>query len=650
MIKLFWQTVKLAPVLFAASLFAVSEASAQTISAEKETVDNTLEQIDNYQKSGADDLSQVTNVNQLRDVSPTDWAYEALRSLVDRYGCISGFPNQTYRGNQPLSRYEFAAGLNSCLNQIERLIAANAAGPDEAELETITRLTQEFEAELATIGGRVDELESRTAVLEDSQFSTTTKLKGEAIFSLNDAFGGGINSVAQGENILVGTAGADGFAIEDEDDIQDADVDLLETQLGATNTLDDDLDDDNIIALNFIAGQNGGDADFNGDGVVDEDDITDFEDESELDDETTFSSRVRLNFDSSFFGKDRLRARLEAGNITDYGEVTGTDSARLGYDSNNDFDVELTDLHYRFPFGEKIVAWVGPQGLDLDDIFAVTNPMLESSGTGALSRFSRRNPLLFRGTEGAGAGINLDLVPDKVGFNFGYLTDDAFDSEGGDAAGTPTEGLFGGSFSAGGQLEFTPFEALELSATYVRNYQTAGTVDDDGISGLPDFSGSTVNGNAVAPFGNIASTADKIGVGANLNIGERIVLAGFGGYAKVNGILPGEDNNPNGDVWTWGANLSFLDIIKEGSQLSLAGGMVPKFISDLADDDNQAALAAGVDIDEDQDTSYLVEALYKFPLNDNILITPGAYVVFNPNHIDTNDTVVVGTLRTTFSF
>ncbi len=70
-------------------------------------------------------MSQITNVQQLRDVSPTDWAYEALRSLVDRYGCISGFPNQTYRGSQALSRYEFAAGLNSCLNQIERLIASS---------------------------------------------------------------------------------------------------------------------------------------------------------------------------------------------------------------------------------------------------------------------------------------------------------------------------------------------------------------------------------------------------------------------------------------------------------------------------------------------------------------------------------------------
>ena len=140
-----------------------------------------------------DTMSQVTNVNQLRDVSPADWAYEALRSLVDRYGCIAGYPNQTYRGNQSLSRYEFAAGLNACLNQIERLIASSEAVVRE-DIDTINRLTQEFEAELATISGRIDDLEGRTAFLEDNQFSTTTKLVGEVAFNLAQAFGDDIDS------------------------------------------------------------------------------------------------------------------------------------------------------------------------------------------------------------------------------------------------------------------------------------------------------------------------------------------------------------------------------------------------------------------------------------------------------------------------
>jgi hypothetical protein len=148
---------------------------------------NLLNQIDSYSQEGKKSRPQVTNVDQLRDISPTDWAYEALRSLVDRYGCISGFPDRSYRGSQPLSRYEFAAGLNSCLNQIERLIASTESVNAE-DIETINRLSQEFEAELASFGSRLDEVKSRTAVLEDNQFSITTKLEGEVVFGISNEF------------------------------------------------------------------------------------------------------------------------------------------------------------------------------------------------------------------------------------------------------------------------------------------------------------------------------------------------------------------------------------------------------------------------------------------------------------------------------
>jgi hypothetical protein len=177
---------KTTPLIFAVLVTGIYSNAAQAQNSQ------LLKQVEQYGQEGQNNnLGQVTNVNQLRDVSPTDWAYEALRSLVDRYGCIAGFPNQTYRGNQSLTRYEFAAGLNSCLNQIERLIASSDSVSQE-DLAAISQLNQEFEAELATLGGRVDELESRTAVLEDSQFSTTTKLVGEAVF--------GVASVISGSN------------------------------------------------------------------------------------------------------------------------------------------------------------------------------------------------------------------------------------------------------------------------------------------------------------------------------------------------------------------------------------------------------------------------------------------------------------------
>ncbi|MHC5833468.1 MAG: iron uptake porin, partial [Nostoc sp.] len=70
---------------------------------------------------------QVNSVSQLSDIKPSDWAFQALRSLVERYGCIAGYPDGTYRGNRALSRYEFAAGLNACLNRVNELIAAGTS-------------------------------------------------------------------------------------------------------------------------------------------------------------------------------------------------------------------------------------------------------------------------------------------------------------------------------------------------------------------------------------------------------------------------------------------------------------------------------------------------------------------------------------------
>ncbi|MBJ7900488.1 MAG: iron uptake porin [Cyanobacteria bacterium RI_101] len=133
-------------------------------------------------------VSQVSSVSELRDVQPNEWAYEALKSLVERYGCIVGYPDQTFRGNRALSRWEFAAGLNACLNTLERLIQENVTVL-QADLEKLKTLAQQFEQELSQLGARLDNLESRVAYLEDHQFSTTTKLNGDVIMVYSGVWG-----------------------------------------------------------------------------------------------------------------------------------------------------------------------------------------------------------------------------------------------------------------------------------------------------------------------------------------------------------------------------------------------------------------------------------------------------------------------------
>ncbi len=159
-----------------------------------------ISNVQQYAREGAA-MGQVTSVSQLRDVRPTDWAFQALQSLVERYGCIAGYPDGTYRGNRAMTRYEFAAGLNACLDRVNELIASATADlVTQEDLAVLQRLQEEFQAELATLRGRVDALEARTSELEANQFSTTTKLAGSVVFDLGSAFAGEV----------------DGFDVEDE--------------------------------------------------------------------------------------------------------------------------------------------------------------------------------------------------------------------------------------------------------------------------------------------------------------------------------------------------------------------------------------------------------------------------------------------------
>jgi S-layer homology domain len=101
----------------------------------------------------------VTSTSQLKDTQPTDWAFPALQSLVERYGCISGYPDSTYRGQRALTRYEMAAALNSCLDKVNETLSAKIdqkASKEElaalaADVRTLQQGLQQTNQELAAL-------------------------------------------------------------------------------------------------------------------------------------------------------------------------------------------------------------------------------------------------------------------------------------------------------------------------------------------------------------------------------------------------------------------------------------------------------------------------------------------------------------------
>ena len=122
------------------------------------------------------------NTSRFSDVQPTDWAYQALRNLIENHGCVEGFTSGAFDGGRAITRYEAAALLNACLNRVTVVT------------DELQGLIREFRRELALLKGRVDGLEARVGELEAVQFSTTTKLSGVATFVIGaNAFGGNNN-------------------------------------------------------------------------------------------------------------------------------------------------------------------------------------------------------------------------------------------------------------------------------------------------------------------------------------------------------------------------------------------------------------------------------------------------------------------------
>ncbi|MGI0499879.1 iron uptake porin [Limnospira platensis] len=509
---------------------------------------NTLNQLNQYGREGQSRRqSQVTSVSQLSDVQPTDWAFQALQSLVERYGCIAGYPDGTFRGNRALTRFEFAAGVNACLERVNELInAATADLVTREDLAKMQRLMEEFAAELASIRGRVTVLEARTAELEANQFSTTTKLHGEVVFWPGDSFGDRAR-----HNVAGGP-----FSRRNSDPTQ--------TYLGY---------------------------------------------------------RVRLDFDTSFTGRDLLKTRLQVydnPNLSDF-DLTNSLMARTPFDGTSN-GVELDDLYYRFPaFNNRAQIFIGANSLDLDDTMEVLTPF-NSDGTGSISMFGQRNPAIFRGPEGAGLGANFAFGDrDRYRLNLSYLAGNASDA-------TAGNGLFNGSNTASAQFVFEPTEKLGFAVEYARKYFTNGGVE---------VAGGTGSWIADRPFGDNATTSDNLGFQFNWRLANSFQLGGWFGATWANQQNNGSDS---ATILNWAVTLGFPDLLREGDTGALIVGMPPKVTSH-----DRPSL-------ENSDTSLHIEAFYHFPFSEYISITPGGYFISNPGHNDRNATIFVGTLRTTFQF
>ncbi|MBP0020354.1 MAG: carbohydrate porin [Cyanobacteria bacterium SBLK] len=615
-----------------------------------------LQQVESYslemeEPLEEDSAEQFTGASKFTDVSPGDWAFQALDDLVRRYDCLKGYPNGTYRGNRALSRYEFAAGLNACLQQIERLIAETTADfATREDLETLRRLMEEFEEELALLGVRIDNLEGRVAFLEDNQFSTTTTFNGTILFNLDVATGDrakifGLDDADYNDfsdlngfaSTLSDLAPASSFAqVIDRNDmlglfegfgvtdsitmgelLNSADLNFNANNLSAAqaasviSTFLSDLDTINDTQ-NSAGGENTVADDFN----------------RNRNSAVAFGYRARFHFDTSFTGRDRLRTRLQARNLHNLKRFgTGTEQTSPNfYGFRADNDVHLHKLHYRFPASDNVMLHVGAATLVIDDIIdAHTTAPYSLTG---LPLGLTYNNLMFEipGIPGAAFGANIRFN-DTFRLDVGYFTNNPADAN---------LGLFAGSYAIPIQLNVDVNDDFKFAFGYARTYQPGGARTNENIT-----LSTTASVLGQSPFlwvdssGNIqesATSGNHWNLSATWDVSDDFNISGYIGYLNAigeSGIRKGD----NADLWTWALNFAFPDLFKENDVIVAGFGMLPY-------------LARAENGPSDRAPAYMANLEYRFPFTDNIEIAPGIYAIFNPNGNPNNDTIFIGMIRT----
>ncbi len=525
----------------------------------KSTVESNADVIESIElnstkKIANNPMGQVNSVSQFADVQPSDWAFQALQSLVERYGCIAGYPNGSFRGNRAMTRYEFAAGLNSCVDRINELIAtATSEVVSQEDLAALNRLETEFTTELTSLRGRVDALEARTADLEANQFSTTTRLLGNVTLQTNSYF--------------------------------------------------------------------------SGDG----------------DPQTTIQSLAFLGLLTSFTGRDLLLTGIATTNTTfpdlattnngrDVGSTREGASANSSPgDQNNSF--RIVGLEYQFPVTDNLmVDLIAANRYRFNPIQLKKFAPYYVRGVGPVSTFATAPPIYLIGG-GSGISARYKLL-DSTSINMSYIASPGSISSLG--------GLFNGDYIAAAEINYNPNPGLYLQFAYQHGYFGPGNFAFNNGQSFRDngFIGSALANrfdNAGVLFEDASAVStNAYSLGGYFAISPGVTIGGWANLIKARLLGKGD-----ADIWSYSIQAAFPDLFKKGNHGGLIVGMEPTLTG------LKSSLASA---DFKNDTSLHIEAYYTHQISDKISIAPSITWITAPNQDRDNEDIVIGGLRTTFSF
>ncbi|NJN48647.1 MAG: iron uptake porin [Alkalinema sp. RL_2_19] len=339
--------------------------------------------------------------------------------------------------------------------------------------------------------------------------------------------------------------------------------------------------------------------------------------EGRTDSALTLGSRVNLDFLSELDGKLLLRTTLSAQNVPELQRATGTDMSRLGFQGDNDSQVEVSELSLRYRLADRANFYAFATGGGLDKFTETLNPFVGSSSQGSISRFGQRNPIYRQGGD-VGLGISYDFG-ESVSLDLGYV---------GDRLNRPGTGIANASYGTIAQLTWEASRNFGLGLSYVRSFNSLDTGTGSELANDP-FDGESD-----------AIVANSWGLSASWGLSRDLVVSGWTGWTWATAKdLP---DDPTANIFNWAVTLGAPNFGKRGNLLGLVVGQSPKVTA------NQFQLE-GESL-RDQDTSLHLELFYRIRLQPGISVTPGVMLITSPEHDEDNPSIVVGTVRTTFRF
>jgi hypothetical protein len=373
------------------------------------------------------------------------------------------------------------------------------------------------------------------------------------------------------------------------------------------------------------------------------------------------TNRVRLNFDASFSGKDRLRTRLESrnnipfnngvvGGVSTTNGGTNTNTTRLGWDGDEGNTTNLSLLQYTLPLANGSRLTLDATGSEFNENVYTFNPLLAAAGTGSLTRFGRFNPVYRQSGLGTAATLDYKLSPNFTG-SIGYAVPlgapPAAGSPGVGIANNPSEnaGVFGGNYAALAQLRYQASPNFDLGLSYGRSYHSNGVgitaATGSGLANSPFTAAATPTAAAIT---NTPTVANHYSFSASTKLSPGFILSGWVGLTSASAESGGRITG-NADIFNAAVTAAFPDFGAKGNTLGFILGIPPTLTSSSSNIDR-------LNNRSNPETALHLEALYKVKVSDNIDITPGVLLVTSPESTNAvrRGSEFVGTVRTTLRF